>query len=550
MSQDNIAYERELGNINIRGKRGKKTVPFGIKPVAAEVHKGKIDEGIAPAMNLDIDLPNIGVTAKDKSEPIKLEIPTVEQPAVDTNKITTQVPMHVPFPERLKKEDDARRTQYAEEMSNLIDKYIYVPQATQETISKAHSIYDIEKEKQAVRDKEKADANELGRLYVEGRRYGLDKLMEEVNAVPHVDKPIVDENVPIIDETLEKEETLPNSLATEKKEDEKKKSDLAFMDEYWKSLYSDADREADEKRKKAAKWITAAQMLGDSIGALSNVYWTGKGANAMKFEPGAQKAAAATYQLEQDIRNAREKAAKAKMDATLKKYEMEMEKNKADRAQADSDRKHEETVRHNKAVEEISRLGAENAANSHKVAMYNAETSRLNAGTAARNAAVNEAEERRKAEQYNKQHGDRKFLIGDQWVNIPKDKWEGVVGSIYNSLPEEVRKVYETQVTDELGIKKETRKAPTIAIMDAAVRQYAQDPAVMEAILKAAGQKVEAANTEAPKNAVVKDAHGNEYSVNPDIPVLGAAPSFMQTDEAKKHLNGIVISTGKKPVWQ
>jgi hypothetical protein len=115
----------------------------------------------------------------------------------------------------------------------------------------------------------------------------------------------------------------------------------------------------------------------------------------------------------------------------------------------------------------------------------------MNADTASRNAAVNEAEERRKAEQYNKQHGDRKFLIGDQWVNIPKDKWEGVVGSIYNSLPEEVRKVYETQVTDELGIKKETRKAPTIAVMDAAVRQYAQDPVVMEAILKAAGINTE-----------------------------------------------------------
>lgn len=331
----------------------------------------------------------------------------------------------------------------------------------------------------------------------------------------------------------------PNVVKTPQEVVKDAKEAQAFSD-YVNSIYSQSDYEADEKRKKAAKWITAAQMLGDSIAALGNSYFTAKGANAMKVDPGVQKAAASTSQLEQDIRNAREKAAKAKLDATLKKYEMEMDKAKADRAQADSDRKHEETVRHNKAVEEISRLGAENAANSHEVAMYNAETSRLNAGTAARNAAVNEAEERRKAEQYNKQHGDRKFLIGDQWVNIPKDKWEGVVGSIYNSLPEEVRKLYETQVTDELGIKKETRKAPTIAIMDAAVRQYAQDPAVMEAILKAAGVNAAASNTEAPKSVVVKDAQGNEYSVNPDFPVLGAAPSFMQTDEAKKHTNGIV----------
>ena len=320
-----------------------------------------------------------------------------------------------------------------------------------------------------------------------------------------------------------------NATIEEVAEEAKKADDpLAFLTQL-ASQYSDEDRKADEKRKKAAQWILAAQMLGDSIGALSNVYWTGKGANAMKFEPGAQKAATATYQLEKDIREAREKAAKAQYDATLKKYAMEMEKAKADREQADADRKHEETVRHNKATEDISRLSAENAAKSANTAMYNAETSRMNASTASRNASVNEAEERRKAEQYNKQHGDRKFLIGDQWVNIPKDKWEGVVGSIYNSLPEEIRKVYETQVTDELGIKKETRKAPTIAVMDAAVRQYAQDPAVMEAILKAAGVKVE---------EITNDEFGTGGGRG-----ASAAPSNVQTGKE------VTTPTAKKKVW-
>lgn len=301
--------------------------------------------------------------------------------------------------------------------------------------------------------------------------------------------PVVDENAPIIDETLEYE-----APTEEMKKFEEEKTQAQWQKDYLDSIWSKEDEEAAKKKQKAAQWVTAAQMLGDSIGALSNVYWTGKGANAMKFEPGAQKAATATYQLEKDIREAREKATKAQYDATLKKYQLEMDKAKADREKADADRRHEETVRHNKATEDISRLSAENAAKSANTAMYNAETSRMNAATASRNASVNEAEERRKAEQYNKQHGDRKFLIGDQWVNIPKDRWEGVVGSIYNSLPEEVRKVYETQVTDELGIRKETRKAPTIAVMDAAVRQYAQDPVVMDAILKAAGVKAEEVN--------------------------------------------------------
>lgn len=132
--------------------------------------------------------------------------------------------------------------------------------------------------------------------------------------------PVVDENVPIIDTTLEYEPPTEEM----KKFDEEKKEAQAFSD-YVNSIYSQSDYEADEKRKKAAKWITAAQMLGDSIAALGNSYFTAKGANAMKVDQGAQKAAAATSQLEQDIRTAREKAAKAKLDATLKMHELKMQ---------------------------------------------------------------------------------------------------------------------------------------------------------------------------------------------------------------------------------
>jgi hypothetical protein len=98
----------------------------------------------------------------------------------------------------------------------------------------------------------------------------------------------------------------------------------AFSD-YVNSLYSQSDYEADEKRKKAAQWVTAAQILGDSLAALGNVYWTGKGAAPQQLSPGTGKAAAATHQLEQDIRNAREKAAKAKVDATLQMFKMKMD---------------------------------------------------------------------------------------------------------------------------------------------------------------------------------------------------------------------------------
>ena len=139
----------------------------------------------------------------------------------------------------------------------------------------------------------------------------------------------VDENQTDIVEPIERKE--PNPL-----------------DDYVKlvnDMWAKEDEEAAKKRQKAAKWITAAQMLGDSIAALGNSYFTAKGANAMTLNPGAPKAAAATYQLEHDIRNARDKAAKAQYDATLKKYEMEMRKADSDRAQANADRAHEENVR-------------------------------------------------------------------------------------------------------------------------------------------------------------------------------------------------------------
>lgn len=474
MSQENIAYERELGNINIRGKRGKKNVHFGIEPMAAEVDRGKIDDSKAPDLFLDPNLPNIDVVGQDMS---------------------------------------AR------------------PQATQDTISKAHSIYDIEKEKQAVRDKEKAEANELGRLYVEGRRYGLDKLMEEVNAAPHVNKPVVDEDVPIIDTTFEKEEPLPNGLATEKKEEEKKESNP--LDDYVQlvnDLWTKEDEEAAKKKQKAAQWILAAQMLGDSIGALSNVYWTGKGANAQKLEPGAQKAAAATYQLEQDIRNAREKAAKAKLDATLKKHEMEMQRERYASEQAESRRRYDEGMAYRRERDAIV-----DAREKELMEFRRQQENRI-------------AKSSRGASTSTKDVEPIEFTLGDgETIGIDKFN-KDKLNRLYRSLPEDVRSAIENEeVYSNNGLSMGTRKRKvTDDDRLQAIYDNLDNPEVANAIRRLAGVEAAAANTEAPKSVVVKDAHGYEYSVNPDdFPALGM-PSFMQTDEAKRHINGIEISTGKE----
>lgn len=110
---------------------------------------------------------------------------------------------------------------------------------------------------------------------------------------------------------------------------------------YVNSIYGASQKEQDEKKKKAAKWVTAAQMLADSFGALANVYWTGKGADAQKLDTeGALKGAAATSQMEQDIRNAQVAAAKAEVDKVQAEYERQTkeDREKWERQQAEQAR--------------------------------------------------------------------------------------------------------------------------------------------------------------------------------------------------------------------
>lgn len=444
MSQDNIAYERELGNINIRGKRGKKNVHFGIKPVAAEVDRGKIDESKAPDLFLDLNLPNIDVVGQDMS---------------------------------------AR------------------PQATQDTISKAHSIYDIEKEKQAVRDKEKAEANELGRLYVEGRRYGLDKLMEEVNAAPHVDKPVVDEDVPIIDTTVEHEPPTKEMIQFEQ---EKKDNDpLKFLTDMT-NLWTKEDEEAAAKRQKAAQWITAAQMLGDSIGALSNVYWTGKGANAQKLDPGAQRAAAATYQLEQDIRNAREKAAKAKMDATLKKYELEMQREREKKAderyeatQAENKRRYDNNVAYRRERDAIV-----DAREKELMEFRRQQENRIAKSSQGASTSTKDVE-------------SIEFTLGDgETIGVDKFNKDKLY-RIYRSLPEDVRYAIENEevYSNGMSMGTEKRKVTDDDRLDA-IYENLDNPEVANAIRRLAGVKV--VEDDQKKN---KGEKGNTSTDNTEPPI-------------------------------
>lgn len=476
--------ERELKGLDTLGVRPAtaKVAGLDVTPSAASVDQNKIDESKMPELELNVDLDDVVVDGTDKRKPLDLGISPV-QSEIDQSK-AREIPIEVHAPSRQKEIDDYTAYQRDKIFNDTFD---------------------------------------------EGRRG---------NAPIHND-------VDIIDSTLEEEELPAGSReAVEDVAEEAKKADdpLAFLTQL-ASQYSDEDRKADEKRKKAAQWILAAQMLGDSIGALSNVYWTGKGSNAMKFEPGAQKAATATYQLEKDIREAREKAAKAQYDATLKKYELEMQRQDKKQAQENWQKTFDANEAHSaqqqKNFEKTEARLAEQA-------RLNAENEKIRIDIAKQNANI----QLKNALDKNKPYP---MAVNGEIYEIPIKKVnEQIIGSIFAKLPEDVRMSAGSPRygKDAMGNSVIVGyNNPSLTDMLAAIGTYGNEETAKE-IMKLAGVKVEASNTEAPKGAVVKDAHGNEYSVNPDSPVLGAAPSSMQADEAKKYLDGIVISTGKKPVWR
>jgi len=207
------------------------------------------------------------------------------------------------------------------------------------------------------------------------------------------------------------------------------------------SIYSEKDREADEKRMKAAQWVTAAQMLGDSIAALSNVYWTGKGANAQKVEPGAGKAAAATYTLKNDIQKAQASAEKARLDATLAEYQrqwnekkyaddLSFKKKQLDQAQSNADRAHDFQVQQHKDNISLAEAKAKADAEQNQQRMA-LEQQRLSIARQEANTRLSEAQ--RKDKPY-------PMIVDGQLYEIPISRVnEQMIGSIFAKLPKEVR---------------------------------------------------------------------------------------------------------------
>ena len=225
------------------------------------------------------------------------------------------------------------------------------------------------------------------------------------------------------------------------------------------------------------------------------------------------------------------------MDATLKKYELEMQREREKK----DDERYEATQAENKR-----RYDNEAAYRRERDAIVDAREKELIEFRRQQENRI--AKSSRGTSTSTKDVEPIEFTLGDG-ETIGVDKFnKDKLNRLYRSLPEDVRSAIENEeVYSNNGLFMGTKKRKvTDDDRLQAIYDNLDNPEVANAIRRLAGVEAAAANTEAPKSVVVKDAHGNEYSVNPDdFPVLGM-PSFMQTDEAKRHINGIEISTGKE----
>ena len=286
---------------------------------------------------------------------------------------------------------------------------------------------------------------------------GTDALIPDVNKSMEANAPeLVTKREPKkglaginLDTTAPKLETeIDTSIVKETpKEVVKEAKDADEWSKYINSLYSESDREADEKKKKAAKWVLAAQMLGDTFSALANSYYTSKGANAMTAPSGSQKAAEAAGKLEMDIRNARKTAEKEKMDAMLKKFDMDMKKENLKLAreqmaqtQSNADRAYQLSVDQFEYKKTQDALAQQNwqTMNQQQLEQWNKNY---------------ELEKKKLAQQWartNAENAGIEIQVGDGFVTIPKKRInEATIGKIYDMCDEKLKDksgkpIYET----------------------------------------------------------------------------------------------------------
>ena len=198
-----------------------------------------------------------------------------------------------------------KQKKYTEELYGKITPYLMGPQANQETIDKAHSIYDIEAVKQKERNLENANA--------QGEAFGLARLSTPVY------QPKVNE-VPIIENSDE-------ILAQQPKvEGPTKKTGAAWLSDYVNSLKKPITPEEEARRERAARAVQGVAGLGNVMTVFSNLAFTGKGAPSQTLPTQQADAMGKEITSWQDkLAVEREKYAAAALGAKTQQWKMEQE---------------------------------------------------------------------------------------------------------------------------------------------------------------------------------------------------------------------------------
>lgn len=508
-------------------------------------------EGKQTERQTDIDLPELVVDGKRK--PLKLDLPATKQPKVDTRKIDKEVPLYVPTPERAKKaqeyaknlkmagididkdakkdpslaskieggtpsslskwdsvlpevvvegkrptvtqptqaESDAKRRKFAEDIYSKVTPYLMGPQATEETIKKAHSVYDIEKEKQKKRDAEKVIADYQAKEYA--------KLKNTPDTTEGKPLPI-HEDVDIIDETLEKE-ALP--AKGKSAEDDGKKSSgidasqwqvapkdgdtgtvktnrakatiernespenktgkpsipqansvgsmMDIVDEYAKKMQPSKEQLEKERRRRKAAAIFAA--IGDGVSAWANLQATVGGAPSVKQSTNLSSIMQERYDK---LRKEREEKAKEIMAYRMRAHESDRQQANADRNYAEGVRRYDTSLENTKKQQaqqqknwETTRqdgIDQRNQAQENWQKTFDANEAHRKSQTAIQQANAETAKKRAEAyaqRQAANQAGTLRgkkigFSDGDKnEVAIYENVWKGSKQNVYNAILED-----------------------------------------------------------------------------------------------------------------
>lgn len=307
--------------------------------------------------------------------------------------------------------------------------------------------------------------------------------------------------------------TTPTTITTpyDKEVEDAQKNLAQWYKDYAKKVAE--DEEALKKKQKAARWITAAQMLGDSIAALGNSWATASGANAMALTPGAGKAGEATSQIEQDIRAARDRANKAQMDYAMNRYKMAVDNQKAA-----MEREQMKQAQANWLKEYNLKLSTENRLEKSADASAQNELARIEIERQKANVALKQAQDKNKP---------YPMSVNGEIVELPINKInDQIVGSIFAKLPKEVREsagqpVYGKDDYGETVLK--GYKNPSLADMLAAIGTYGNEETTKE-IMKLAGVKVEEVEKVEPKED--KREKENTPTNNTELPIqANSAPA-------------------------